>query len=91
MSQQWKEPITVPIYKKGDKVDCIIKEYNLSTKYKNVSNILLSVLTPYIDTIIGNHQCGFWRNIPNHSHIQWNLYPSFFRGPENVNDTYGKW
>jgi hypothetical protein len=29
---------------------------------QNVSNILLSRLGPYIDEIIGDHQCGFWRN-----------------------------
>jgi hypothetical protein len=34
----------------------------LSTPYKNLSNILLSRLVPYIDEIIGDHQCGFGRN-----------------------------
>ena len=29
---------------------------------QNVSNILLSRLTPYADEIIGDHQCGFRRN-----------------------------
>jgi hypothetical protein len=28
-----------------------------------LSNILLSRLVPYIDEIIGDHQCGFRRNI----------------------------
>jgi hypothetical protein len=31
----------------------------LSTSYKILSNILLSRLSPYIDVIIGDHQCGF--------------------------------
>jgi hypothetical protein len=31
----------------------------LSTSYKILSNILLSRLTPYVDEIIGDHQCGF--------------------------------
>jgi hypothetical protein len=33
----------------------------LSTLYKILSNILLSRLTPYVDEIIGDHQCGFRR------------------------------
>jgi hypothetical protein len=58
---QWKESITVPVHKKGDKAD-----YNnyrwislLSTSYKILSNILLPKFSPYIDEIIRNHQCGF--------------------------------
>jgi hypothetical protein len=31
----------------------------LSTSYKTVSNILLSRLSPYIEELIGDHQCGF--------------------------------
>jgi hypothetical protein len=31
----------------------------LSTSYKILSNILLSRLSPYIDEITGDHQCGF--------------------------------
>jgi hypothetical protein len=34
----------------------------LSTSYKIVSNIFLSRLSPYVDEIIGDHQCGFRRN-----------------------------
>jgi hypothetical protein len=34
----------------------------LTPSYKIVSNILLSKLGPYIDEIIGDHQCGFRRN-----------------------------
>jgi hypothetical protein len=34
----------------------------LSTSYKIVSNILLSRLSPYIDEITGDRQCGFRRN-----------------------------
>jgi hypothetical protein len=54
----------VPIYKKGDKTDC--SNYQgislLSTSYKILSNNLLSKLSPYVDEIIGDHQCGFLRN-----------------------------
>jgi hypothetical protein len=61
ISEQWKESIIVPVHKKGDKTDC--NNYRgislLSTSYKILSNILLSRLTPYIDEIIGDHQCGF--------------------------------
>jgi len=57
----WKESITVPIYKKGDKTDCsnYIGISNLSATYKILSNILLSRLSPYAEEIIGDHQCGF--------------------------------
>jgi hypothetical protein len=58
---QWKESITVPVHKKGDKTDC--NNYRgillLPTSYKILSNILLSRLSPYRNKIIGDHQCGF--------------------------------
>jgi hypothetical protein len=64
LPHQWKEPSVVPIHKKGDKTDC--SNYSgislLSISYKILSNILLAWLTPYADEIIGDHQCGFWRN-----------------------------
>jgi hypothetical protein len=60
----WKEPIIVSIHMTGDKTDC--NYYHgislLSTSYKILSNILLSRLSPYIDEIIGDDQCGFRRN-----------------------------
>jgi hypothetical protein len=34
----------------------------LSTAYKILSNILLARLTPYVNEVIGNYQCGFRRN-----------------------------
>jgi sorting nexin-29 len=61
MPEQWKESITVPIYKKGDKTDCC--NYRgillLSTPYIILSHVLFSRLSPYIDEIIGDHQRGF--------------------------------
>jgi hypothetical protein len=61
--QQWKESIIIPIYKKGDKID--FSNYRgislLPTTYKLLSNIV-SRLTPYIDDIIWDHQCGFQCN-----------------------------
>jgi hypothetical protein len=64
LPDQWKESIIVPIHKMGDKTDC--NNYCgislLSTSYNILSNIRLSRLSPYIDEIIGDHQCGFQRN-----------------------------
>jgi hypothetical protein len=34
----------------------------LSTAYNILSNILLARLTPFVNEIIGDHQCGFLRN-----------------------------
>ena len=62
--KEWKKSNTVPIYKKGDKTDC--SNYTgislVSTTYKILPNILLPRSTPYAGEIIGNHQCGIWRN-----------------------------
>jgi hypothetical protein len=62
-TDQWKGSIIVPIYKKGYRTDCCnYREMSLlSTSYKMLSNILLSRLCPYVDEIIGNHQCGYGR------------------------------
>jgi sorting nexin-29 len=63
LPDQWKSVIVI-VHKKGDKVNC--KNYRgislLSTSYKMLSCILLSRLGPYIDEIIGAHQCGFRHN-----------------------------
>jgi hypothetical protein len=64
LPDQWKEFIIVPIYKIGVENDC--NNYRgislLLTSYKVLSNIFLQRLSPYIDEIIGDHQCGFRRN-----------------------------
>jgi hypothetical protein len=64
LPDQWKESITVPLHKKGDKTDC--NNYHgtslPSTSYKVSSNILLSRLSSYIDEIIRDHECGFQHN-----------------------------
>ena len=64
MPEEWKELITVPIYKKGDKTDCSNCRgiSLLPTMYKILSNILLSRLTPYAEEITGDHQRGFRHN-----------------------------
>jgi hypothetical protein len=58
---QWKESITLQIHKKADKPDC--NNYHgislLLTSYKILWNILLSRLSPHIDEIMGDYQCGF--------------------------------
>ena len=68
---EWKETIIVPIHKKGDKTDC--NNYRgislLLTSYKILSNIPLSRLIPYVEEIIGDHQCGFRRNRSTTDHI----------------------
>jgi hypothetical protein len=57
LSDQSKESVIVPIYKKGGKTDCNnYRGISLPlTSYKMLSNILLSKLSPYIDEIIGDH------------------------------------
>ena len=61
---EWKESIILPIHEKGDKTNC--RNYGgislLPTTYKILFNILLSMLTPYAEEIIGHHQCGFRRS-----------------------------
>jgi hypothetical protein len=57
LPDQWKESISVPTHRKGDKADC--NNYYgislLSTSYKFLSNIFLSRLNPYLYEIIWNH------------------------------------
>jgi len=47
LSDEWKESVTVPFYKKGDKTDCsYYRDVTLwPTTYKILSNILVSRLT----------------------------------------------
>jgi hypothetical protein len=58
---EWKESIIVPTHENGKKT--IYNNYRgilqLSASYKILWNILLSRISPYIDKIIGDHQCGF--------------------------------
>jgi len=71
LPEEWKESIIVPIYKKGNKTDCA--NYRgiplLPTMYKILSSFLLSVLIPYAEEIIGDHQCGFLCNRSTTDHI----------------------
>ena len=71
LSEEWKESIILPIFKKGGKTDCNNCRgiSLLPTMYKILSNILLSILTPYEEDIIGGHQCEFRRNRSTTDHI----------------------
>ena len=66
MSQEWKESISVPIHKKGDRMDC--NNYRgtslLFTSYK-----ILSRMTPYANEIIREYQCGFTWNRSTVDHV----------------------
>ena len=71
LPEEWKESITAPIYKKGDKTDCSNSRgiSLLSTTYKILSDILLSMLTPYAEKIIVDHQSGFRLNRSTTDHM----------------------
>jgi hypothetical protein len=64
LPQQWRKYITVTIHKRGDKTDCnnYLAISLLATAYKILPNILLARLTPYVNEIIGDHQCEFHHN-----------------------------
>ena len=61
LPEQWKESITVPIYKKGDEIDCTNYRgvSHLSPKIQNSSQCPSDKLTPYGEEITGGHQCRF--------------------------------
>jgi len=71
LPEKWKESIIAPIYKKGDKTECInYRGISLfPTRYKILSNILLPRLIPYAEEVTGDHQCGFRRNRSTTDHI----------------------
>ena len=64
MSEEWKESITVPVYKKDDTTDCSNYRFipPLTTTYKMLPNILLSRLTPHAEEMWRDHHCGFRRS-----------------------------
>lgn len=61
LSQQYRETIVVPIYKKCDKRDC--SNYRdvslLSTIQRPFSNVVLPRLSPHVERITGDHLCKF--------------------------------
>jgi hypothetical protein len=58
------EPVIVPVYMYDSGTDS--SNYRgmslLSASYTTSNNVILSWSIPYIDEIIGDHQCGFRRN-----------------------------
>jgi sorting nexin-29 len=59
--KEWRKSIICPIYKKGDKLECM--NYRrialLCTAYKVFANILRNRLEPITERIIGEFQAGF--------------------------------
>jgi hypothetical protein len=80
---QRKNSIIIPVHKRGDETGC--NNYRrmslLSTSYNILLNILLSRLSPYVDEIIRDLQCGFRRNRSNTGQI------SCFRQTLGKNDS----
>jgi hypothetical protein len=63
MPNQWQESIILPVHKKGDKTDCSnYRGISLFSTSQKISSSALSRLSPYVDEISGDHQCGFQRN-----------------------------
>jgi sorting nexin-29 len=64
LSEEWKEFVIVPNYKKDNKIEC--SNYKgislLPTTYKMLPNVMLSSLIPYEEEINGDNQCAFRRN-----------------------------
>ena len=71
LTEEWKESIILPVYKKSDKTDCSNDRgiSLLSNTYKIVSNILLSRLTSYAEELIVDHRCGLRHSISTTDHI----------------------
>jgi hypothetical protein len=61
MPDNWKVGLTVPLFKKGDKMKC--ENYRgimlLNVAYKILSSIILEQLKEYSEEILGEYQCGF--------------------------------
>jgi hypothetical protein len=61
--ENWNWSIICPIHKKGDVTIC--SNYRgislLCVAYKIFSNILFNRLMPYVETTIGDYQCGYRR------------------------------
>jgi hypothetical protein len=66
-----RSPLLYPLPKRGDKTGC--SNYHgislLSTSHNILYNIPLSSLSPYVDDILGDHQCGFRSNRSTTDHI----------------------
>ena len=60
MPQEWGTPTICPIHKQGEKLQC--RNYRgislLNVTYKIFTNLLTRCIEPYVDEILGDHQCG---------------------------------
>jgi hypothetical protein len=69
--EEWNLSIIFPIHKKGDVTICT--NYRgisfLCITYKKISNILFQRLSPYVENIIGDYQCGFRQGISTSEQI----------------------
>ena len=59
--EEWKETITVPVHKRGDRERC--ENYRGialgNAAYKILLNIVMGKIKPYIDKVMGDYQNGF--------------------------------
>ena len=68
---EWKKGIIIPVFKKGDKQDCL--NYRgislLITTYKVFTRILYNRVLPYAENTIGEYQSGFRAGRSTSDHI----------------------
>ncbi|CAK1591299.1 unnamed protein product [Parnassius mnemosyne] len=64
MADDWNTSVICPLHKKGDILDC--NNYRgislLNTGYKVFANMLFNKLKPYVESSLGEYQCGFRPN-----------------------------
>jgi hypothetical protein len=63
MPHEWSTTIICPLYKKGNKLECSnyrgISLFNVT--YKILTNLLARYVEPYVEEILGDYHCGFWK------------------------------
>ena len=61
MPDNWKIGLSVPLFRKGDKMKC--ENYGgimlLNVTYKILSSVILERLKVYSEEILGEYRCGF--------------------------------
>ncbi|CAH2100131.1 unnamed protein product [Euphydryas editha] len=64
MPDDWNTSVICPLHKKGDILEC--NNYRgislLNTGYKVFANVLFDKLKPYVESSLGEYQCGFRPN-----------------------------
>jgi sorting nexin-29 len=61
--QEWSTAIMCPLYKKGNKLECS-NYYGISllnVTYTILTNLMARYIEPYVEEILGDYQCGFWK------------------------------